>query len=118
MLFVVLGACAVALTFAAISLMAAKRRLVDHEIEAMVARKLSTCRDALAQEVLDLREANGVMRNLLMDIAENEATAKIVNDLPAEVTTRIASTRAARRRELLAETEAVLRASYRHDASL
>lgn len=118
MLFVVFGACAVALTFAAISLMAAKRRLVDHEIEAVIAKKLSTRRDALTQEVLDLREANGVMRNLLMDIAENEATANIVNDLPEPVTTRIASTRVARRRELLAETEAVLKASYAKDASM
>jgi hypothetical protein len=118
MLLFVLGACAVALTFAAISLMAAKRRLVDHEIDAVIARKLETRRDAMAEEVLDLREANGVMRNLLMDIAENEATANIVHDLPEQVTTRIASTRVARRRELLAETEAVLRASYAGDASM
>jgi hypothetical protein len=108
MLFFVLGACAVVLTFAAISLLAAQKRLAEKRIEEIVARKLATSRDDLATEVLDLREENGVMRNLLMDIAENEATANVVNDLPEQVMTRISSNRIARRRELLAEVDAVL----------
>lgn len=109
MLFFILGACAVALTVAAISLIAAQKRLAEQRIEEIVARKLATSRDDLASEVMDLREENGVMRNLLMDIAENEATAKVVNDLPEQVLTRISSNRIARRRELLAEVDAVLR---------
>ncbi|MDB5551951.1 MAG: uncharacterized protein JWL86_1935 [Rhizobium sp.] len=118
MLFFVFGACAVALTFAAINLMAAKKRLVDHEIDQVIAEKLVTQRDAMTVELLDLRETNGVMRNLLMDIAENEATAKVVNDLPEDVMTRIATNRAARRRELLAEVDAVLRSDQLIDASM
>lgn len=118
MLFFVLGACAVALTFAAINLMAAKKRLVEQQIDQVIARKLAAQRDEMTVEILDLREANGVMRNLLMDIAENEATAKVVNDLPEDVMTRIATNRAARRRELLAEVDAVLRSDEMIDASM
>ena len=118
MLFFVLGACAVTLTFAAINLMATKKRLVNHEIDQVIAQKLVTHRDAMTIELLDLRETNGVMRNLLMDIAENEATAKVVNDLPEEVMTRIATNRTARRRELLAEVDAVLRSEEMTDASM
>lgn len=118
MLFLVLGACAVALTFAGVSLLAAQKRLVEQQIHEIVARKLVASRDALAVEVLDLREENGVMRNLLLDIAENEATANVVNDLPEQILTRISSNRIARRRELLAEVDAVLRSCQPTDASM
>ncbi|MBX9455820.1 MAG: hypothetical protein KL863_07205 [Rhizobium sp.] len=118
MLVLVLVACVVVLTFAVFGLIAAKTRLVEHEIEAIVTRKLASGREALAAEVLDLGEANAVMRNLLLDIAENEATADVVNDLPAEVLTRITENRLARRRELLAEVDAVLRACRMVDASM
>ena len=118
MLVLVLAACAVVFTFAAVALLAAKKRLVEHEIDEIVARKLASGREALTVELLDMREANGVMRNLLIDIAENEATAKAVNDVPAEVLTRITENRLARRRELLAEVDAVLRSSSRADAEM
>lgn len=114
----VLAACAVALTFAAVGLLAAKKRLVEQQITEIVERKLASSRDALTVEVLDLREANGVMRNLLMDIAENEATATVVNDVPAEVLTRITENRIVRRRELLAEVDAVLRSCTMVDAEM
>lgn len=118
MLFFILGACAVALTFAGVGLLAAKKRLVERQIDEIIARKLSTGRDAMTVEILDLREENGVMRNLLMDIAENEATAKVVDHLPEDVMTRIATTRTARRRELLAEVDAVLCSCQPADASM
>jgi hypothetical protein len=118
MLVVVLAACAVVLTFAAVGLMAAKKRLVEQQINEIVERKLASSRDALTVEVLDLREASSVMRNLLLDIAENEATAKVVNDVPAEVLTRITENRLARRRELLAEVDAVMRSCTLVDASM
>ena len=118
MLFFILGACAMALTFAGVGLLAAKKRLVERQIDEIIARKLSTGRDAMTVEILDLREENGVMRNLLMDIAENEATAKVVDHLPEDVMTRIATTRTARRRELLAEVDAVLCACQPDDASM
>ena len=118
MLVLVLAACAVVFTFAAVGLMAAKKRLVEQQIEEIVARKLASSREALTVEVLDLREANGVMRNLLIDIAENEATARAVNDVPAEVLTRITENRLVRRRELLAEVDAVLSSSAMADAEM
>ena len=118
MLLFVLGACAIALTVAAVSFLMTKKRLVDQQINQVISQKLMTRRDQLTVEVLDLREENGVMRNLLLDIAENEATANVVHDLPEDVITRIASTRVARRRELLAEVEAVIRSSETEDASM
>lgn len=118
MLLFILGACAVALTFAAINLMAAKKRLVDHEIDQVIARKLATQRDSMAVEILDLGEANGVMRNLLIDIAENEATTDALTDLPEEVMTRIVADRKARRRDLLAEVDAVLSSCRMADAEM
>ena len=118
MLLFVLVACAVALTLAAINLMLAKKRLVDHEIEQVIARKLATQRDAMTVEILDLTEANAVMRNLLIDIAENEATADVHTDLPEDVMTRIVADRTARRRELLAEVDAVLRSCRMADAEM
>jgi hypothetical protein len=118
MLVFVLAACAVVLTFAAVGLLAAKKRLVEQQINEIVARKLASSREALTVELLDLREANGVMRNLLIDIAENEATATVVNDVPEGVLTRITENRLVRRRELLAEVDAVLRSSDMVDASM
>ena len=118
MLYVVLVGCAVVLTFAAVGLIAAQRRLVEQRISEIVARKLACSRDALNLELSELREENSVMRNLLMDIAENEATAKTGGDLPVDVTTRIAENRVARRRALLGEVEMVLRSQRMIDASM
>lgn len=118
MLSFIVGACAIVLTFSVVGLLAAKKRLVEQRIDEIIARKFASGREALAVEVLDLQEANGVMRNLLVDIAENEATARVVNDLPEDVLTRITENRLVRRRELLAEVDAVLRADRMVDASM
>ena len=118
MILVVLAACAVVLTFAVVGLLAAKKRLVEQQIDEMVTRKLASCRDAMKTQILDLGEANGVMRNLLIDIAENEASAEAHRDLPEEVMTRIVADRAVRRRELLAEVDAVLRSCRMADAEM
>lgn len=118
MLVLLLAVCAIALTIAAVSLLAAKKRLVEQQIADIVTRKLAAGRDALCADAAILREENGVLRNLLMDIAENEATARVIANAPEEVKTRIAATRAARRRELLAETDLVLRSGRCVDASM
>jgi hypothetical protein len=118
MLYVVLVGCAVVLTFAAVGLIAAQRRLVEQRINEIVTRKLACSRDALSLELAELREENGVMRNLLLDIAENEATAKIGSDLPEHVTTKIAENRIARRRALLGEVDMVLQLRRTVDASM
>jgi hypothetical protein len=118
MVVVIVAACIVVLTFAVVSLLAAKKRLVEQQIEEIVARKLASGREAMAAEILDLGEANSVMRNLLIDIAENEATAEVRGDLPENVLTRIVADRTVRRRELLAEVDAVLRSCRMADAEM
>jgi hypothetical protein len=118
MVVVVVAASIIVLTFAAVSLLAAKKRLVEQQIDEIVARKLASGRDAMTAQILDLGEANNVMRNLLIDIAENEATADVHADLPEDVMTRIVADRAARRRELLAEVDAVLRSCRMADAEM
>jgi ACT domain-containing protein len=81
-----------------------------------------THRDRQTIEILNLREACGVMRNLLMDIAENEASLDQVNDrTPVDIKTKLVSSRDTRRRELCAEVDAVLESSVPQtsvDASL
>lgn len=118
MVVVIASACIVVLTFAAVSLLAAKKRLVEQQIDEIVARKLASGRDAMTAQILDLGEANSVMRNLLIDIAENEASADIRADLPEGVMTRIVADRTVRRRELLAEVDAVLRSCRMADAEM
>ncbi len=50
----------------------AKARLVEKTIEETIERKLS--KSPIHAELLRLREENGVMRNLLIDMVENEAS--------------------------------------------
>jgi hypothetical protein len=52
------------------------------------------------------------MRNLLMDIAENESSLDTVDaKTPQDLRTKLISNRDTRRRELCAEVDAVLRSS-------
>ena len=118
MLVPILAICAIALTIAGVGLLAAKKRQIEQQIADVVARKLKAGRDALCAEATVLREENGVLRNLLMDIAENEATARVIAKAPEEVKTRLTANRAARRRELMAEVDVVLRAPRCIDASM
>ena len=96
--------------------------LVDHEIEDVVARKLRSHQNSQTIEILNLREACGVMRNLLMDIAENEASLDPVTEKTSDqVRKKLVSNHEMRRRELRAEVDAVLRSSTdlaRVDASM
>jgi hypothetical protein len=122
MFYFIVGFCAILLTISLMEYLNAKKRLVDHEIEGVIARKLRNRQDNQTIEVLNLREACGVMRNLLMDIAENEASLDAVSDkTPDQVRKRLVSIHETRRRELRAEVDAVLRSSTdlaRADASM
>jgi hypothetical protein len=122
MFYFIIGFCAILLTISLMEYLNAKKRLVDHEIEGVVARKLRSRQDNQTIEILNLREACGVMRNLLMDIAENEASLDPVTDkTPDHVRKKLVSSHQARRRELRAEVDAVLRSSTdlaRVDASM
>ncbi len=110
--YFVVGFCAVLITVSLMEYLNAKKRLVDHKLDQIIAKKLMTHRDRQAIEILNLREACGVMRNLLLDIAENEASLDAVSArTPDDIKTKLISSRNARRRELCAEVDAVIRSS-------
>ncbi|WP_105435719.1 hypothetical protein [Neorhizobium tomejilense] len=69
MLFVLVAICAVVTTFTVSRYYLSKTRLVETEIEKVIARKFSTSERAL--ELGKLKEENAVMRNLLLDLVEN-----------------------------------------------
>ena len=116
----IVGFCAILITISLMEFLGARKRLIDQQLGEIISRKLRSRKDALSVEILNLREANSVMRNLLMDIAENEASANHVTErTPEEIGTRLLSGRIVRRRELVAEVDAVLRSTPRHtDAGL
>jgi hypothetical protein len=87
----------------------AKVRLTERSIDEVIARRLRSS-PAMA-EMRDLRELNGVMRNLLTDMVENEGLASSRTDgelAPAE-RKRLLASRDARRREIYAEASVLLR---------
>lgn len=70
MLFVLVAICAIVTTFTVTRYYLAKTRLVETEIEKVIARRFSTSEKAM--ELSKLSEENSVMRNLLLDLVENE----------------------------------------------
>jgi hypothetical protein len=122
MFYFIIGFCAILLTVSLMEYLNAKKRLIDHQIDDVIARKLKKHHDNQMIEILNLREACSVMRNLLMDIAENESSLDAIDArTPQNLRTKLVSNRDTRRRELSAEVDAVLRSSTplaRSDASL
>jgi hypothetical protein len=122
MFYFIIGFCAILLTISLMGYLNARKRLVGHEIEELVARRLKSRQNDQTIEILNLREACGVMRNLLMDIAENEASLDAgTGKTPDHARKTFVSDYETRRKELRAEVEAVLRSSTnlaRADASM
>jgi low affinity Fe/Cu permease len=103
MFYIVTALCVVVCTFFVGRFFAAKTRLVEKHIDDAIRRKLST-----SPQLLHLREQNGVLRNLLIDMVENEGSVAPVSvKTPAEHD-RAARTRVQRRRELFGEAVFVL----------
>src|SRR5688572_4618683 len=101
MLYVVLFLCVIVSTFLFGRFIAAKTRLVEQDIEKTIARKMS--KSPLNVELLRLKEENGVLRNLLIDMVENEASvAKAAPQTPDEKN-RVMNARMHRRREIFGE---------------
>jgi hypothetical protein len=94
---------------AAIRLLVVKTRLAEKSIDAAIARRLRT--SPVTAELRDLRELNGVMRNLLADLVENEDIRPPSTDdaLPRQDRKRLLAMREARRREIFAEALVLLR---------
>ncbi|WP_426231729.1 hypothetical protein [Pararhizobium sp. DWP3-4] len=101
MLYLILAMSAIICTFFIGRFFAAKTRLVEKAIDDIVVRKLSNSRTNI--ELSRLREQNGVMRNLLIDMLENEGpVVSAVAKTPSEQD-RAAKARVQRRREIFGE---------------
>jgi hypothetical protein len=102
MFYLVLGLCTVIMTFSIARYFAVKTRLVEKTINETIARKLLTSKHSA--ELHRLREENGIMRNLLMDMVENEASVAAVNqNISSAEKQRIVGAIGQRRREIFAE---------------
>jgi hypothetical protein len=87
--------------------MAAKTRLVEKSIDDAIARKLGGSKQL--EEMKRLQEESTVMRNILLDMVENEASLMGINEqTPPAVKSRRLEARTARRRELFGEAMVVL----------
>lgn len=107
MFYVVISLCAVASTFFLARYLAVKTRLVEKDINEVIARKLLTSKHSV--ELKRLQDENGVMRNLIIDMVENEASLMGMSEkTPADEATRRVNARGHRRRELFAEAVVVL----------
>lgn len=94
---------------------AARTRLAEKEIDKVIARRLAAS-DYVTQ-VVRLREENTVMRNILLDLIENENTSQIAskNFSNADIA-RLKTNKIRRYREILAESAHVLQ-SHDHDTN-
>lgn len=88
---------------------AVKTRLTEKSIDIAIARRLHA--SPVMTEVRDLRELNGVMRNLLIDLIEAEDIKPQSSGgrAPPHELKRLFSIREARRREIHAEALVLLR---------
>lgn len=103
MLFVLVAICAIITTFTVSRYYLAKTRLVEAEIEKVIARKFSTSEKVL--ELKWLQEENGVMRNLLLDLVENENLIPISqSERSRSELLRLRAAKVQRYREILAES--------------
>lgn len=88
-------------TFFVARFLAAKTRLVERDTDATIARKLKT--SPINVELERLTEENGVLRNLLIDMVENEASVpRQTPDTTNEVNLAMKA-RMQRRREIFGE---------------
>ncbi|MBB3543205.1 MULTISPECIES: hypothetical protein [unclassified Rhizobium] len=107
MFYVTLACCVIACAVFIGRYFAARTRLVEKKIDDAVARSL--LKSPLMVELRDLREFNGVMRNLLIDLVENEdPRQQSVARLTATDRKRLSSDREQRRREIYGEAVFIL----------
>lgn len=103
MLFVLVAVCAIITTFTVSRYYMTKTRLVEADIEKVIARKFSTSEKAL--ELKRLQEENVVMRNLLLDLVENETLIPMSqSDRSKNELTHLRAAKVQRYREILAES--------------
>lgn len=110
MLSVVFVGCAIMATIALVHYLLQKSRFAESDIERTIAKKLVT--SSVMIELNRLREDNAVMRNLLIDLLENETSsaARLAAALPSEQR-HLGGVRLQRYREILAEAAYLVRHS-------
>jgi hypothetical protein len=107
MLYLIPVLCIVVCTFFVVRYFAAKTRCIEKAIDKTIAHKLSI--SGPGAELSRLSEENGVMRNLLIDMVENEASVPTANSNPLSVEqARAINARTRRRREIFGEAIFVL----------
>ncbi|WP_337270713.1 hypothetical protein [Oryzifoliimicrobium ureilyticus] len=89
------------LTFTVSRFFFVKTRLIEKKIDEVISRKLSA--SPVSAELNRLKEENGVMRNLLLDMLENEASLSNTTRMSETEKTRALSSRVQRRREICGE---------------
>ncbi|MGB8286577.1 hypothetical protein ELI48_11530 [Rhizobium ruizarguesonis] len=115
MLYLCLAVCAMFLTFSFGRYLSARTRLVEKTIDETITRKLSA--SPIKIELARLKEENGVMRNLLTDMVENEASLAQASHMSEADRARAIDSRTARRREIFGEALLVLRRPGERSAS-
>lgn len=101
MLYVTISLCVIVCTFFIGRFFAAKTRLVEKDNDEAIIRKLSA--SPMNIELRRLREQNGVMRNLLIDMLENEGSVAPASTVTADDQARAMKARIERRREIFGE---------------
>ena len=102
---IIIVLCAALCAFSIARYFAARTRLVEKKIDEAIARKLRA--SPVLTEMQEIREANAVMRNLLIDMVENEASAA-PTDIQTADQERAYKLRHQRRREIFGEAVFVL----------
>lgn len=101
MLYLSLSLSIIICTFFVARFFAAKTRYMENDIDATIARKLST--SPVSVEMRRLTEENGVLRNLLIDMVENEASVPRQTSKTANEVDLAMKARTERRREIFGE---------------
>jgi hypothetical protein len=104
MLYPVLAVCILTATFFVARYLAARTRLVEKAISDAIGRKLAA--SPLNNEISRLNEENSVMRNLLIDLVENEGS--VATAMAPDDAARAVNLRTQRRREIFGEAVFVL----------
>jgi len=110
MLYVLIAMSAIVASFFVCRYYAAKTRLVEKDIEKAIARRAATSDKVV--ELARIREENAVMRNLLLDLLENETSLPISHTAAAhDDLVRLKISKIQRYREIIAESQHFLRRS-------
>lgn len=110
MIYAVIAICAVVATFFFCRYLAAKARFVEKNIKAAVERTLATTDYSIKLSLLT--EENLIMRNLLLDLVENESSSpNVYGDASQAEIARLKHTKIQRYREILAESVHILQQS-------